>query len=116
MDSEWNQCQKIYTNDVTAFALNYTDGKPSQPSDEEIAIFKKASTILRRRILKFVKDNALRSIDFRVAFGENQKQLPPELTSFMEGVLFGQQKLVSERKRGTDRVSSIFYSVQHENW
>ena len=40
-------------------------------SDEEIVTLKKASTILRRRALKFMKDNTLNSKDLTVAFGEN---------------------------------------------
>ena len=46
-----------------------------------------------------MKDNPLKLKDLRVAFGENQQQFPPELTSFMEGVLFIQQKLVSEKSK-----------------
>ena len=32
----------------------------------------------------------MKSSDVRVAFGENQQQFAPELTSFMEGGFFGQ--------------------------
>ena len=44
-----------------------------------------------------MKDNTLKLKDFRDAFRESQQQFPPKLTSIMEGVSFGQQKLVSER-------------------
>lgn len=44
-----------------------------------------------------MKDNGSKSENFRVAFRENQQRLPPEFTSFMEGVLFGQ--LVSEKSK-----------------
>ena len=37
------------------------------------AILKKASTLFREKTLKFMKDNPLKSKDFRVAFGENQQ-------------------------------------------
>ena len=82
-----------------AFALKYAEKHSLRSSKKEIHILKKASIILRRRTLKFMKDNPLKLKDLRVAFGENQQQFTPELTSFMEGVLFIQQKLVSEKSK-----------------
>ena len=73
MDFGQNRCQRIYTKDVKAFALKYAEENYSRSSNEEIAILKKASTIFREKILKFMKDNPLKSKDFRVAFGENQQ-------------------------------------------
>ena len=84
---------------VRAFSLKYAEENSSRPSNVEITILKKASQILRRRTLKFMKEDPMKSTDFKVAFCENQQQFPPELTSLMERFLFGQQKLVSENSK-----------------
>ena len=64
-----------------------------------------------------MKDNPMKLKDFRVVFGENQQQFPPELISFMEGVLFGQQKLMSEKFKETELLtvsvaSPIMYKMK----
>ena len=82
--------------DMTAFLFKYAEENSLRSVDKEIAILKKTSTILRRRTLKFMKDNSLKLRDFRVTFEENQQQFPLEFTLFMEGVLFDQQRLLSE--------------------
>lgn len=82
--------------DMTAFLFKYAEENSLRSVDKEIAILKKASTILRSRTLKFMKDNSLKLRDFRVTFEENQQQFPLELTLFMEGALFDQQRLLSE--------------------
>lgn len=73
-DFEQNQCQKIYTKDEKTLVLKYREQNSSQSSNKKIAILKKVSTFLRgrrRRTPKFMKDNSLKSKDFRVAFDEN---------------------------------------------
>lgn len=89
--------KKKYANDGKALALTYAEEKSSRSSYKEIPVLNKVSTTLRKKTLKFMKDNGSKSENFRVAFRENQQRLPPEFTSFMEGVLFGQ--LVSEKSK-----------------
>ena len=114
---EGNKCQRIMTKDVKAFALKYAEENTSQSNDEEIAILKKAESILRRRTLKFMKDNPLKCNDFKVDLKNSQQQIPSELTSFMGGVLFGKRKLDSnesdEREVLTRTLSSsVMYNMK----
>ena len=89
-DFEQNQCQKIYTKDEKTLVLKYREQNSSQSSNKKIAILKKVSTFLRgrRRTPKFMKDNSLKSKDFRVAFDENQQQFSSKLASSMESIIF----------------------------
>ena len=104
--------------DMTAFLFKYAEENSLQSVDKEIAILKKASTILRSRTLKFMKDNSLKLRDFRVTFEENQQQFPLELTLFMEGVLFDQQRLLSENSNEKEVLigsvaSSVVYKMKN---
>ena len=59
-------------------------------------------------------DNPSKSLDFKVSIGEGKEQFPPELTSFVDGHLFGQRKLSSEKS--SDRkvlVGTIASSIMH---
>ena len=90
-DFEQNQCQKIYTKDEKTLVLKYREQNSSQSSNKKIAILKKVSTFLRgrrRRTPKFMKDNSLKSKDFRVAFDEKQQQFSSKLASSMESIIF----------------------------
>ena len=90
-DFEQNQCQKIYTKDEKTLVLKHREQNSSQSSNKKIAILKKVSTFLRgrrRRTPKFMKDNSLKSKDFRVAFDENQQQFSSKLASSMESIIF----------------------------
>ena len=94
---------KKYANYGKDLALTYAEEKSSRSSYKEIPVLNKVSTILRKKTLKFMKDNESKSENFRVAFRENQRQLSPEFTSFMEVVLFGQ--LVSEKSKKREVVT-----------
>ncbi len=97
-DYQRNRCQKIYTSDAKAFAPKYAEENSSLSNDEEISILKKASMILRKRTSAFIQKNPLKAKDITVTCGAGGKQeFPPELSSFMNGVLFGQRKLLSQK-------------------
>ena len=112
---ERNTCQRVMTNDAKAFALRCAE-ESFRTDDEEIAMLKEAAMILRRKTLKFIRNNPSKSHNLKISSKENE-QFPPELISFVDGLIFGQRKLTSEesseRKVLTGTIaSSIMHNIK----
>ena len=67
---------------MKAFVIKYAEENVTQGDEKEIAVLRKASTILRRRNLQFIKNNPTKAESFKVAMTDTQQEYPAELTSF----------------------------------
>ena len=110
---ERNVCNRVMTKDAKAFAIKVAEQSASATDDEEIAVLKQASMILRKRTLKFMQKNPSKSENLKISSQHND-QFPPELLSFVNGLIFGQRNLnsveSSERKVLSATIAS---SIMH---
>lgn len=105
-----NESQRLITNDLKAYTQKLAEETYAGSHDAEVAILNKASAILRKKILFFIKENKNKIDNFRLSLNNVHEEYPPELFTFVESLLFGQRQLDTERsleqKEVTDTVSS----------
>ena len=89
--------QRLITNDVKAFAQKYAEENSFISKDAEVNILNKASSILRRRTLDYLKRSKSKLHDFKIGAAVQNQTFPSELISFIDGLLFSQRKLNTER-------------------
>lgn len=109
---ERNDSLRVIPEDAKAFAVKYAE-ENTRTFDEEVSILKKASMILRKRTLNFMKQNPSKCEDFSISPKENEH--PPELSNFVYGFLFGQRKLESEKSIERKMISETIMSSIMDN-
>ena len=110
------QSQRLVTTDIKSFAQKFAEENHSLSSDAEVEILTKASKILRKRTLEFLRMNKSKVEDFSIGFEEENSKFPPSLLSFMEGLLFGHggfEPKCTERKNLTETLaSSVLHNIK----
>ena len=93
-----NESQRLITNDLKAYTQKLAEETYACSHDSEVAILNKASAILRKKILLFIKENKSKIDNFKLSLNNVHEEYPPELFTFVESLLFGQRQLHDHSK------------------